>query len=579
MSSISNTESNWAAQPSTTRSVAVHLSYDKRSDRIAYAANRSIYLRSVQNPEKCVQYSKHTFTTTVAKFSPSGFYVASGDTGGNVKIWDAVGEEMITKGEYQILSGRINDLAWDADSQRIIAVGDGKERVGHCFTYDSGNSVGEISGHSEQANAVSIRPVRPYRAATVSDDHNLVFYNGPPFKFTLSHKDKHTNFVHDVRFSPDGNYILSVGADRKIALYEGKSGNFISYIEHSHGGSIFSVAWSPDSKKFATVSADSSIILFDIESRRSIRHWSFEKTLENQQVGVVFAGTYIISLSYSGDLYYLTESCEEVKVIRGHQKSITALTIVDDYIYTGSYDGRICKWVESKAEVINEHKGLVVGITNNGHSVSWDDTIRDLRNGNSLSLDAQPKGVSSYKDLIGVATESSICMFENNSLLKSIQLEIPATCIGVGLEYVAIGNMKNAIHLYDHKLHYKFTLPELQVLPAVLSFSQDGVFLAAGDNSGKITLYNIPERSVHTRRWAFHTSRVTSIAWHESGKYVVSGALDTNIIIYSVEKPNKNIKLTGSHTDGTNGVIWKSSNEVVSVGADATVKTWKVEFQ
>ena len=54
-----------------------------------------------------------------------------------------------TRGEYGIIAGRLNDIAWDGDSQRIIAVGDGKEQFGRCITADSGNSVGEIIGHSK----------------------------------------------------------------------------------------------------------------------------------------------------------------------------------------------------------------------------------------------------------------------------------------------------------------------------------------------------------------------------------------------------------------------------------------------
>lgn len=81
-------------------------------------------------------------------------------------------------GTYHIISGRINDIAWDGDSQRIIAVGDGRERFGHCITADSGNSVGEISGHSSVINSVSIRQQRPLRAATGSDDSSVVFLHG-----------------------------------------------------------------------------------------------------------------------------------------------------------------------------------------------------------------------------------------------------------------------------------------------------------------------------------------------------------------------------------------------------------------
>jgi WD repeat-containing protein 1 (actin-interacting protein 1) len=51
---------------------------------------------------------------------------------------------MTLKNETKVISGRINDIAWDGESQRIIAVGDGKERYGHAFTFDSGNTVGEV---------------------------------------------------------------------------------------------------------------------------------------------------------------------------------------------------------------------------------------------------------------------------------------------------------------------------------------------------------------------------------------------------------------------------------------------------
>jgi WD repeat-containing protein 1 (actin-interacting protein 1) len=94
--------------------------------------------------------------TSVAKFSPTGNYIASGgslfsphhltdvDVTGSVRVWDAVGSDMTLKTETKVISGRINDIAWDGESQRIIAVGDGKERFGHAFTYDSGNTIGEV---------------------------------------------------------------------------------------------------------------------------------------------------------------------------------------------------------------------------------------------------------------------------------------------------------------------------------------------------------------------------------------------------------------------------------------------------
>jgi hypothetical protein len=160
-----------------------------------------------------------------------------------VRIWDTTQAEHILKIEVKALGKEVRDLAWDSESKRIIAVGNGNEscvprpsspttpqrdtrthtqsipwggvpfsasrlfvhtrarcafpgvgsfgyprlgvwlgpsvvshahvsaaRFGRAFMFDSGSSVGEIGGHSKTVNSVDIKPSRPFRAITVSDD-------------------------------------------------------------------------------------------------------------------------------------------------------------------------------------------------------------------------------------------------------------------------------------------------------------------------------------------------------------------------------------------------------------------------
>ena len=58
----------------------------------------------------------------VAKYSPSGFYIASADKSGKVRIWDTVNKEHILKNEFQPISGPIKDLAWSSDNQRSATI-------------------------------------------------------------------------------------------------------------------------------------------------------------------------------------------------------------------------------------------------------------------------------------------------------------------------------------------------------------------------------------------------------------------------------------------------------------------------
>ncbi len=50
------------------------------------------------------------------------------------------------------------------------------------FLWDSGSTVGEISGHSKFINSIAYRPTRPYRVVTAGEDKHVCFYEGPPFK-------------------------------------------------------------------------------------------------------------------------------------------------------------------------------------------------------------------------------------------------------------------------------------------------------------------------------------------------------------------------------------------------------------
>jgi hypothetical protein len=66
-----------------------------------------------------------------------------------VRIWDVTQPENSLKLATRPLGGKINDLAWDGESKRIVVGGEGKDRCGAAFFMDSGSSCGEITGHSK----------------------------------------------------------------------------------------------------------------------------------------------------------------------------------------------------------------------------------------------------------------------------------------------------------------------------------------------------------------------------------------------------------------------------------------------
>ncbi|ORY78993.1 WD40 repeat-like protein [Protomyces lactucae-debilis] len=587
-------------QPSTTRASPTKLAFDPKSGRIAYASNKSVFIRDLEDPSKCMQYVGHVHPVQVARFSPSGFYVASGDVSGLVKIWDAVGEEHILKNEVKPIQ-RITDLAWDGDSARIIAVGEGRERFGHAFTMDSGNTVGEITGHSGVINAVSIRQQRPFRAATAGDDGLVVFYHGTPYKYNKTLR-QHTKFVLDVAFSPDGATLVSVGADAKICLYDGKTGDVIDTTwSESHTGSIFAVSWDPTSTFLLTSSADQSCKVWEAKTGKLVQSWDLRETdalnpADGQQVGNVWTPKHIVSLSLSGTLTYLSIDSETpLQRIAGHQKAITALAISPDgaQLYTGSYDATNYIWqlsdASSKRITKNAHTNQVSALIVSDSivlSLGLDDSVRVLQTATGtfsrvLSTTSKPIGAGLVGQDMVIATSTELYLVGTGSDSKIGSISIDATAAAVSNHgYVAIGDEAGNVKLYTLDGQAFKLVQDLQACCrasiTTMTWTPSADKVIVGDAAGKILVLDGTSGAVLTSRWSNHTARIQALSVSKDGKKVVSASLDASLFVWSLENFVKKKQIRHAHQGGATGCVFKddAGTIVVSVGADGAIKQW-----
>ena len=273
----------YASIPTMARGKPVLIGGDPKGNNIVYCCGNSVVIRNVKEPRIADTYSEHSKAPTVARYAPSGYYIASGDEMGNVRIWDTTqpGKNPL-KLEIRALAGRIYDLAWTDDSKRIVAVGDGRETYGNAFFADSGASVGEISGHSKTITTVDVKQTRPYRVMTGGEDNANCWYEGPPFKWKKTIHD-HTRFVNCVRFSPNGDHVISVAQDKSGLIFDGKTGESVGALEEAHTGGIYCASWSKDGKSILTASADYTARIFDAETRKCVQTFQFAEDLENQQ--------------------------------------------------------------------------------------------------------------------------------------------------------------------------------------------------------------------------------------------------------------------------------------------------------
>ncbi|KAI0228243.1 Actin-interacting protein 1 [Lamellibrachia satsuma] len=593
----------FATLPRTTRGAAIVLSGDPKGKNFLYSNGNSIVIRDIENPSVCDIYTEHSVQTTAARYSPSGFYICSGDVSGKVRIWDTTQKEHILKSEFQPLGGAIKDLAWSPDNQRIVVGGEGRDRFGHVFNADTGTSVGDIMGQSKALNAVDFRPSRPFRIASASEDNSIAFFHGPPFKFQFTIND-HSRFVNALRYSPNGEVFVSGGAEGKAFIYDGKSGEKIGQLGElspAHKGGIYGVSFSPDSKQVLTVSADKTAKIWDVPSGSLVQEFVMGTTVDDMQVGCLWLGENLITVSLSGVINYLDRGCPETprRILKGHSKPITALAVNEDKgtVFTASSDGNVCHWNADTAE-----NDLVRG---KGHSnqvqdmmvvdgvlitCGMDDSIvytdvATKQYGERVKMPSQPRGLATAPGgLVVAACINHVVVVRNQRVVFTQKVDYEPQCASIttDLSEVAIGGgMDQKVYIYrltGDELSEKRTMDHNGGITDV-KYSPDGAFLVATDTYRKVVLYQLPEYNILTStEWGHHTAKINSVAWTPDSKHLATGSLDTSIIIWSVEKRSKTIIIKGAHPmSQVTRVAWLDDNTLISVGQDSCVRKWGIK--
>jgi len=590
----------YAPSVPTERGKPVHIGGDpKDKKRIVYCAGKGVFIRETANHLKTYMYAEHKSNTTVARLSPTGFYVASSDVSGKVLIWDAVGAEHIIKLDKQSV-GALADMAWSPDGQRLVVGGQGRERFGEAFMMDGGASVGEITGHAKPITAVDFRKDRPFRAVTASEDFKVNWFPGPPFKYEKSLAD-HTRYVNCVRISPDGAKMVTVGSDKKGFVYDGKTADKIGELSETNGhqGGIYGVAWSPDSKRILTVSADKTAKIWNMDNYQVEKTFTFGSDVNDQQLGCLWQGNDLISISLRGDIIFLDENNVDKpkKVLYGHQKNITTLAVdpSNGKIFTGDFGGWLVEWNANNGDTAAwtgpAHTSQITQAVFNGDNklvtISIDDSVKissipHREWGASVALGAQPLSVAAFKDSTVVGTIESIVVLGGNNILNKMatKYQVSAVAISPNGSEVAVGGSDNIIRLFSFnggKLTETAQLTDHKGAITGLAYSTTGL-LAACDTNREVKVWKGKESVIPSGSWVFHNSRVEAVAWSPDNQHIASVGNDSQVIVWDSKDYNKKIIVKNAHQGVIKAVGWLDAATIFTAGQDLAVKSWTVKY-
>jgi WD40 repeat protein len=600
----------FGANPTTERGTAGKLDLADDGNWLAYASGKTVILRDARKSTICDTYTEHTKLVTVARFAPNMSYVASADIGGAVRMWAQTHPEKMLKKETPVLGGAIFDLAWDHESKRIVAGGDGgKGFQAKAFMAETGSALGEITGHQKPIVSVAIRPSKPSTLVTASQDFKVGFFKGPPYKFACMAME-HTNFVQCVRYSPNGSLVCSVGSDTAIFLVDADTGDSKGTLpgDKNHAGSIYGCSFSPDSKQLLTVGGDKTAKLWDIEKQTVVTTFELGKETTDMQVACCWskAGGAPVTLSLNGDINFLdVANPSQTNRVKSFQAEPTHLACdwasPSKDIYVGDAVGVVTKFTyEGIGDHLHgkSHEGNICGVVARKGKIAsagFDDMIRWIEGnefkGGSVPTSGQPIGIANcnnHPEFIAYVTEKKAGVACDGRITCSIDLGFEGCAVGISndADKLLVGNReKKCVVVYD--LSDKCTkitktdkvLPELLAQANVIAFSPDGTMVAVGDRMKELSLWDAKTFEPKIRqKWVFHTSVINCVAWSPDSKFIATGSVDSQVYIWNPASAMKKTKLAFAHKGGVTGADWASPTELFTCGGDRTVRKWVPEL-
>lgn len=216
------------------------------------------------------------------------------------------------------------------------------------------------------------------------------FYNGNLELWDLTEPEllwsiqKHKAQVNDVKFSPQGNYILSCSADKTIQFSAIQNGHTLK--KHFHDTQLNAAEFHPlDSTLFVTGDHGGNLIYWNVDTIRKLR---VIKAHQSYIFDLVFFSNGKRLLSAGHDHLIKSwdyESGNMLKEFKGHTATVYSLDIDENQnnFISGSFDKKIYLWNYNLKKTINiliGHKDYinVVRYTPNGDIVSGsrDGTLR-----------------------------------------------------------------------------------------------------------------------------------------------------------------------------------------------------------
>jgi len=524
-----------------------------------------IRLWNVTDGTQILAWQAHGDWIRCVAFSQDGKLIASCGNDHTVRIWDSQTTKCL-----KILRGH-TDWVWSVYfvlGKRLV-ISASSDRTAKVWSLDLGICVYTFNEPDREVWSFAFSNDGKTLATGGADSVKLwnVWTNQCIKTF-----DDNSARVRTLAFSPDGKILVGSSDNQSITAWDVKTGKCLRSIKTAPTGAIWAVKFSPNGETVMSCGTD------------KIQLWN----LENGEPQMTLQEPYhrIRSLAYSSDQKIIavgsddqlvrlwdTQTGKPIRTLQGYSNriwtvavspipnNVETLYITSLCLASGSDDGKIRLWNPATGEccqTLSGHQGRIRHLTfsQDGKllaSASHDRTIKiwDINTATCL------KTLRGHTDWVW-----SVIFIQNNHTLISASDDHTIRLWNINTERSQIlGNL------------------ETEWMWAITSHPQANIIATAGTNQA-INLWDI-DKGVCLTSLKGHTHRIRAISFNSSGKLLASSSDDFQIKLWEVET-QKCLQNFWGHQGEIRALTFipPSSTQaeiLVSASDDCTIRLWDIQ--
>jgi len=345
-----------------------------------------------------------------------------------------------------------------------------------------------------------------------------------PWRMTLPWRQRLTESVVSVAYSPDGSRIVSASNDGTMRVWDAETGQELTQLT-GHIGIVYSMAYSPDGSRIVGGSSDGTVRVWDAETGR------------------------------------------ELTQLTGHTRRVNSVAYSPDgsHIVSGADDGMVRVWDAKTGQALTQLTG----------HTGWVSSVAYSPDGSRIVSSGMDQTVWVWNAETGQAL---IQLTGHTGWVSSVAYSPDGA---PGGDRIVSGSSDRTVRVWDAETGQALTqLTGHTGRVSSVVYSPDGSRIVGGSEYGTVWVWDAETGQALTQLTG-HTGSVNSAAYSPDGSRIVSGGSDGTVRVWDAETRQALTQLIG-HTGSVYSVAYSpdgapGGGRIVSGSGDQTVRVWDAE--